>query len=69
MPKRKLRRPLPRTRVLMVDGEVHVVVDRSDRGLTTKRLGAADAAVVVSALDDVQDDLAARLLGHRRPPR
>jgi hypothetical protein len=53
----------------MVDGEVHVVVDRTFGGLTTKRLGAADAAVVVSALDDVQYDLAARLLGHRRPPR
>lgn len=69
MARRKPRRSPRRTRVLLIDGDVHVVVERSATGLTTERLGGADAEVVLEALDDVQADLAAHTMGRRRRAR
>ena len=63
----RLPEPRRRTRILLVDGEVHVVVDRRRTGLRTRRLRGAQAAQVLHALDDVQYDLAARLTPRRRP--
>jgi hypothetical protein len=53
----------------VIDGDVHVVVERSDTGLTTERLGGVDAEVALDALDDVQADLAAHILGRRHRAR
>lgn len=69
MARRKPRRSPRRTRVLLIDGDVHVVVERTHGGLTTERLGGRDAEVVLNALDDVQYDLAAHILGRRRQAR
>ena len=66
MPKR--RRPSARTRVLMFDGEVHLIVERRPTGVVTMRLRGAQRAEVVRALDDVQYDLASGILGRRRGP-
>ncbi len=69
MGRRKQRRPERRTRVLLIDGDVHVVVERSPNGITTERLGGPEAEVALNALDDVQADLAAHTLGRRRRGR
>lgn len=69
MSKRKRSRPARRTRFLTIDGEVHLVVDRRPDGVVTMLLRGAQRAEVLRALDDTQYDLAARILGHQRPPR
>jgi hypothetical protein len=69
MAKRKPRRPRPRTRFLTFDGELHLIVERRPAGVVTTRLRGAQLVEVVRALDDAQYDLAAGILGHRRPPR
>lgn len=69
MSKRKRRRPVRRTRFLTIDGEVHLVVDRRPDGVVTMLLRGAQRAEVLGALDDAEYDLAARILGHQRPPR
>ena len=65
----KPRRPKRRTRIFAVDGDVHLVVERTSAGITTKRLVGAEREHVLKALDDAQYELAAKILGHRRPPR
>ena len=66
MPKRReLKR---RTRVLVIDGEVHVVVERGLRGIATKRLVGTAKKRALEALDDAQYDIAASVIGTEKPP-
>jgi len=51
------------TRFVFVDGEVHLIVERTATGLSTRRLRGAERDLVVRALDDVHYDLEAKLIG------
>jgi hypothetical protein len=51
------------TRFVFVDGEVHLIVERTPSGFSTKRLRGAERDLVVRTLDDAQYDLEARLIG------
>ena len=61
MPKR--RRPRPVTRFVFIDGEVHLIVERTPSGFSTRRLRGAERDRVVRTLDDAQYDLEAGLIG------
>lgn len=66
MPKRRRSRPI--TRFVVIDGEVHLIVERTESGLSTRRLLGAERDLVVRTLDDAQFDLEARLIGFRGRP-
>ncbi len=57
-----------RTRVLVIDGEVHVIAERRREGIVTIRLRGAEATRAVQVLDDAQYEIAVGVLGPRRPP-
>lgn len=66
----KRRRSAFTTRVLVVDGETHLITERTRTGLRTRRLRGRTELDVLRALDDVQYELEATLIGPRgRPTR
>lgn len=68
MPKR--RRARFTTRILIIDGETHLITERTRTGVRTRRLRGRTELALLRALDDVQYELEAGLVGARgRPTR
>ena len=68
MPKPQSRsRRLPRTIVLIVDGQVHVVIHNGRDGLQTRRLSGPLLRLALRGLASWQADVEAHVVGRNRP--
>lgn len=57
------RRPKPRTRVVVIDGEVFLLKWKRKNIVETRRLTGFDRELALRMLDDIQAEIEAHVLG------
>jgi len=60
---RKPRRPKRRTRIVIIDGEVFLLLRRDGRVVGLRRLKAFEREMALRMLDDIQAEIEAHVLG------
>jgi len=62
----KPRRPKRRTRIVIIDGEVFLLLRRRGRVVGLRRLEAFEREMALRMLDDIQAEIEAHVLGANR---